>query len=370
MLPVVFFLAFGAVASLKFEAPRKHINKLLIADILDAEGMGDSHLGAETAQKLNVVRRSRSTNVKPEIAEVNHFAKCAGTYVNAVARRSIANLSIVQEFVGTSGGSDDTFSIGLMRNPFSYLVSLWAFGSYKLGSRFAFSALRRSVERIYNTTDKTHPSHQVASDMMNSWSQDIGNGLPAGTTAEDKKRFAKWVHAVSPKDHHGFVSGRFYCKYLDHGKLFGQPETHVVDGATIANSGDSQENCNTRVGPLNLHEAGDGLEHEKQSLILTKLEHFGLRETGIDCWIFTENLQETMTKCFKKFEELAGPGSVDWDQYDLGEAAGSKSHNPSDHVECNELYDDDLAAFVSKSESGLVRAFGYQRCCGRPCKVE
>jgi hypothetical protein len=202
-------------------------------------------------------------------------------------------------------------------------------------------------------SNKSHPSWAIARDMTNSWSQDIGNGLLAGTTAEDKRRFAEWVHAVSPKDRHGYVSGRFYCKYLNHGKLFG------LSG---------KQSCSNQVHPLNLHEKDlkleeewfSGLEDEKEKIILTSLDTFTIQDTAIDCWIFTENMVESMTNCFKKFEEIAGPGSVDWHQYEL--AAAKPAKNPSPHVQCKELYDDHLAAFVSRSESALLRAFGYERC--------
>jgi hypothetical protein len=333
MLAVVFFLAFRATASLKLEAPRNPIDKLLIADVLDAEIMGDSVLGAET-ENLKVVRRSQS--VKPETAELDHFAKAGGTFVGAVAQRSIkTNLSIIRELRGNSGSKADTFSIGMVRNPFSYLVSIWTYGSSKKGAN------RNQVEEMYS--NKSHPGWPAARDMMNSWSQDIGNGLLAGTTAEDKRRFAEWVHAVSPKDRLGYVSGRFYCKYLNHGKLFD------IKG---------KQSCNNQVGPLNLHELG--LEKKQERSILTSLDTFTLQDTTIDCWIFTENLDESMKNCFKKFEEIAGPGSVNWRQYEL--AAAQPAKNPSPHVQCKELYDDKLAAYVSRSESGMLRAFGYERC--------
>jgi hypothetical protein len=362
MLPVIFFLAFQEAASLKLsfsEAPkteaRPAISDLLITDVLDADLMDDSESGPGAEQ----VSMIRSQQQQPRL-EVDHFAKSGGTYVRGVAQKTIkTNLSIVREFTGNAGDPRNpkkqrAFTIGMIRNPFSYLVSLWAFGSYTKETRDHTSAFRATMNQVSTDKNKSHPSWGIAKDIMNSWSKDIPNGLPAGTTAEDQKRFAKWVHTVSPENYPGFVSGRFYCKYLDKGKFF------PIEGrAGPAVDPTADVNCNTQVGPLNLHE--QGTVNAKLPTIGSSLAAFSLADIAVDCWIVNENLHVTMTECFKQFEEHAGPGSVDWIQYQSILAKDGHA-NPSDHVECNKLYDNDLADYVSRAESGVLRAFNYKRC--------
>jgi hypothetical protein len=188
---------------------------------------------------------------------------------------------------------------------------------------------------------------------MGSYSKDIYSGIPAGTTALDRQRFAKWVQTVSSKGSLGLVSGRFYCKYLDHGKLFPLSTATELRGEMEPGSMD----CNVQVGPLSLLD----LEPTKHQSIKKSLASFSLADTSMDCWIRNENLQETMIHCFKEFEKVAGVGAVDWTGLPrFGDPA--RHINPSNHVECKNLYDDELAAYVSRSEPGVLRAFDYKRC--------
>lgn len=143
MLPVVLFIAFRDAASLKFSSsepmPEATIANLLITDVSDADVLGDSKLGAGTEKPKMVRSQQQSLPI-----EVDHFAKCGGTYVQQVAKQTIkTKLSIVREFGGNAGKKDQrAFTLGMIRNPFSYLVSIWTYGSHEGG-------LRRYIERVF-----------------------------------------------------------------------------------------------------------------------------------------------------------------------------------------------------------------------------
>merc|ERR1719240_1099248 len=207
------------------------------------------------------------------------------------------------EFIPT----DDVFGIGLLRNPYSYLVSLWAYpGSIWRGLSPEEWLALRSVDQM--------------------------RGLPAGTSQEDRHRFKRFVYRVSD-DEIGLMSLRVYGKYVDNYSLF---HDDVWWRAT----------------------ARDVFMTYPRQPVLEALASFQ-SPGNLDCFTQVENLANDTRRCLELYEKQAGPGLVDWEAFD--EAVLNQNRNPSDHVECHLFYDEDenLTAFVGRTLSKVMRAFNY-----------
>jgi len=243
----------------------------------------------------------------------NHLAKTGGTFVKSVLQEAVPknNLVIRSEFESmTKKDRETAFTIGSIRNPCDYYVSLWAYGSPG-GTSESMGAFRQSVpDRYYG----------------------LSHGLD---TTEDLERFSQWLRYIMPNGQPGFDSARFAFSY--------SPDGVPHQFGNFA-------------GPDSLRSANETL---RNSLQLT-IDAFDT--SSVDCWVKTENLKDDLKRCLQAYEESAGGTVVDWDKFT--KAMNSEdSQNGSQHQPCAFYYNDANKAFTRSTDKALFEKFDYDTCC-------
>jgi len=248
---------------------------------------------------------------------VNHLAKCGGRFVREVLDRTIQEGYLNIETEKESMTSEDTaksFTIGLIRNPFEYYLSLWAFTSG-----------RRQV-----TTGIIKAFSKKQQDEL------LGQTKPYGSTPEDVERFHKFVKTVN-HEKLGLMSYRFHGSYL---QKFG-----------------------TRLTPDWQVSLASKARTKKVEIVVSELAKFETKTGPVACWVRTETLVPNLRSCLELYESSAAKGMdrVDWEEFNA--ATAEAKHNKADHVECSKVYDEELYDLVAKADKDILRAFNYDKQC-------
>mmetsp|Transcript_56445 Transcript_56445/g.104499 ORF Transcript_56445/g.104499 Transcript_56445/m.104499 type:complete len:290 (+) Transcript_56445:64-933(+) len=253
------------------------------------------------------------TETSPAILVVDHVPKCGGTFVTFMANMSVdpSSLQLVHESAQLK--REDTgpgkMVLGMIRNPFEYYISIWAYLGY----------MRRLTPEEFL---EIRPL-----------------GYPAGTDPEDAARFGKFLKYFSDKDL-GLLSFLIYYSYLDFQGLIN--ETDYDYKGTVADAfGNTTE----------------GLVKKQQ--VIAAMKNFSAQGEPVDCWVHTENATEDTRSCFSRFAAMGG--LVNFTDFDLG--LSMQVLNAKEHLGCSALYTNETLDFVRSSDSELFRAFGYSTDC-------
>eukprot|EP00971_Amphidinium_carterae_P114498 2268544-Amphidinium_carterae.1 len=198
--------------------------------------------------------------------------------------------------------------VGMIRNPFKYYISIWAYLGY----------FRRLTPEEFL---EIRPL-----------------GSPAGSDPADPARFAKFLQYFSDKDL-GLLSFLIYYSYLDFQGLINETDYDY--------KGTVDDAFNTT----------DGLE--KKQLVIAALRNFSAEGQPVDCWVHTENATEDARSCFTRFAAMGG--LVNFTGFDVG--LSMQVLNAKDHLGCSALYTNETLDFVRSSDRELFRAFGYPTEC-------
>mmetsp|Transcript_31290 Transcript_31290/g.89791 ORF Transcript_31290/g.89791 Transcript_31290/m.89791 type:complete len:339 (-) Transcript_31290:226-1242(-) len=252
---------------------------------------------------------------------MNHLAKCGGSFVKHVLFESVpgTRLSVEDEALSVTDRDlrGNTFIIGLIRNPFEYYVSLWAFTSDPTTCCFK---------------DALTPQQQQ---------EMLSREVPVGRTAEDRERFKRWLFAINSW-RLGTESSRFYGSYL-----YNWGADH-------------------RLLPTNWHylraSSREILAHSSEvNDVLANFTIQGPRQGPVDCWIRTESLNAGMVDCLNVFEQQVGEPVVDWAA--LNRSVTTVYNNSAPHMPCEMFYDNESLALVRSADKHIIRAFGYPDGC-------
>mmetsp|Transcript_6891 Transcript_6891/g.12188 ORF Transcript_6891/g.12188 Transcript_6891/m.12188 type:complete len:283 (+) Transcript_6891:70-918(+) len=244
---------------------------------------------------------------------VDHVPKCGGTFVNYMAENSVepAHLRLVhEEFqLGPQDVGPGMFVIGMVRNPFDYYISMWAYQGY-------WSELsHKDMERIRPL------------------------GEPAGSHPEDAERFGRFLEYFSDPEL-GLLSFLMYFSYLD------------FDGVVPTSQWPWRGTVKTFLGNATTRAS----RREKVTQALTALS---TSSSPVDCWVKTEEATADTTSCFQEF--AARGGLVNFTAFD--EALAAQYQNSHDHLSCSHIYNADTLRFVQTGDAELFQAFGYPLTC-------
>lgn len=263
---------------------------------------------------------------------VNHNAKCGGTFVLPVLKRSVPSMSYENEWTNlwtheTSNPHRNTadpdnakmtdFLIGLVRDPFSYYVSMWAFNSCKAGA-FRNALTKKEQHKVY--ASRAHC--------------EAGN---VGADPDDRERFRNWLNLVIHPDV-GLASMRFYFKYVR---------------TTESGINWMQE----RPGKC-LDEHGLCVENGiTADTIKQAFSQFGPQKDKL-CWVVTgEHIVDTLRACLGTFEEVGG--YVDWKAFDTAVSDASVKRNASPHGKISDMYDEASVQKILTADQYLFQHFSF-----------
>lgn len=235
-----------------------------------------------------------------------HLAKCGGTFSKAVVQAAVPDAIFSEEgepLLSCQPSAEHDFTIGLMRNPYNLLVSLWSYYVSQFGAMYGTEEEEtRSQFRRLNTTK-------------------------LGESDEDRRSFGEWVRWYS-KENLGLASARFAAKFLrgdiDPTSVYASPGWHPELENNVANFS---------------------------------------KDDVVDCWVLTESLKDDLSRCLRRYESEAG-GVVNWTAMrSASEMHAGHNHRP--HVKCDKMFGGDasLKHFVAQSERNLVREFGFPEHC-------
>jgi len=242
----------------------------------------------------------------------NHLAKCGGSFAKLILRKSLNAFINENEQIGLSPQDikNNSFIVGLIRNPFDYYVSLWAYTSDPDTCCFK------------NATQEAQQTEL------------LGQQLPYGSAEADRKRFRNWLRVIL-SEKLGVESLRFYGSYLQQGAKE-IPNFHRVHA-----------NAPNVI--------------RKARLVNEALATFSASNSPISCWVRTESFTDDLRRCLVSYEAIMGQSSVNWAEFNA--TVKEKPSNPSSHISCNQLYDDATTKLVLQSDRHLLRAFDYPSHC-------
>jgi len=258
----------------------------------------------------------------------DHLPKAGGSFVRGVLAGGgsegkvlpMANVAIREESESlTAEDRARTFTVGSVRDPCDYYVSCWSFS--------------RNLPDIVAITGG--PELYGTSEQLN--------------TTDDVARFGKWLRNTMP---HGLAPGllttRFLWSYYNESVAGAKPPEPNLQGWPDE----------------------DRKVYAKASLAFDPMT--------VDCWIKTETLTDDMRSCLMLFESRAGPGIVNWKEYEKIVAAREKEHaqettrstageniwtKNSGHQDKCFYYNKATSDFVHNTDRQIFDKFGYPPCC-------
>jgi hypothetical protein len=258
----------------------------------------------------------------------DHLPKAGGSFVRGVLAGGgsegkvlpATNVRIREESETlTAEDRQRTFTVGSVRDPCDYYVSCWSFS--------------RNIPSVVATTGG--PEFYGISEQLN--------------TTEDIARFGKWLRNTMPGGlGPGLLTARFLWSYFN----------ESVAGAKIPEP--NLQGWSTQ----------DRLVYAKAATAFDP--------SSVDCWIRTETLTDDMRECLSQFEERAGPGIVNWAEYEdiverreqehAAETTRSTSGaniwtKNSGHQPTCFYYDKASADLVFNTDKEIFEKFGYPACC-------
>jgi len=249
----------------------------------------------------------------------NHLPKAAGTFVKSVLQKVMPQkeLLIESEFDSiTKADREQAFTIGSIRNPCNYYVSLWAFGSIGKGTLRSYHGAT-IPDSYYGVTKSLN-------------------------TSEDVRRFSAWLRYIMPHGKPGLESARLAFSYV-HERV--------------------PQQFGNFAGPESLRNASLASLH---NLLQSTIDKFD--PSSVNCWIRVENVKDDLKRCLQAFEKSTGASLVDWESFT--QAVSSKENeNNSQHQPCKFYYADANGtltgneAFIRSSDKAIFEKFGYDTCC-------
>jgi len=246
----------------------------------------------------------------------SHLPKAGGMTVRNAMWKAISPWSEVRynsEFAPWSPADQGAFKLALIRNPCEYYVSVWSF--------ISGNALHGSPTWGWNM------------------GRDVWAATDARDSAEDVRRFRAWLRAAhaspahgDPAEGPGILSTRVLLQYSDDGWNLASVLPH-------ANMG--------------------GLTAKTSKKISDALDRFS--PSSVDCWVKTENMNEDLKRCLRKYEAKFGP-HVNWDVV-TSRLQPDHVVNPSKHGKCQNYYDAESEALVRKVDHHIFQKLGYPSCC-------
>jgi len=258
----------------------------------------------------------------------DHLPKAGGSFVRGVLAGGgsegkvlpLANVRIREESdTLTPEDRQHTFTVGSVRDPCDYYVSCWSFS--------------RNIPKVVAATGGEE--FYGTSEQLN--------------TTDDIARFGKWLRNTMPDGlGPGLLTARFLWSYFN----------ESVAGAVIPEPNLQGWTIQDRLVYANAAAAFD--------------------PSSVDCWIKTETLTDDMRNCLSLFEERAGPGIVNWKEYEEIVARREKEHaeettrstagnniwtKNSGHQPTCFYYDKANADFVFNTDKEIFAKFGYPACC-------
>lgn len=107
----------------------------------------------------------------------------------------------------------------------------------------------------------------------------------------------------------------------------------------------------------------------------TFMDKFG-PSAHVDCWVYTERANETLSKCLREFE--AGGGIVNWASAMLSPNVPHLTSTTADrslkvgvgleslhHGACERYFDKATTTLVERNDRAFYEAFGYEGCCSK-----
>lgn len=264
---------------------------------------------------------------------MNHFPKAAGTFVRAVMLVSVREWKWEREgdSVSTTDRSDGNFVIGLVRNPFDWYLSLWAWlvRMRRLPKNFLplnIPEEGRVRRDLGETKDDRYKFHKFLRALLNETYWSARENSPQDTNFN-------WTVAKQslPVE---TMSSRFFKTYLS------------VGFPNVSNGSVNYSNYDPKI-----YHAWGQFQPDKSG--------------DVSCWVRAENAVPDLRRCLHRYENERGVQVVDWDLFH--QAVNKVRHNPSEHAPCEEMYGQDAIDLVKKAEAPIVTLFGYQwQCQQRP----
>jgi len=286
---------------------------------------------AEVGSMLSVSNRRLllSGRVEPSLL-IARFAKCGSTYAKNVLATAVSKSELVinlenvplAETLNNHTGLTP-FKIGLMRNPFNRLVSLWGYYAREQGNFFGTEEP--------NVRSQFVPSKNASLQQM-------------------RECFAAWLRHYS-SEQLGLSTFQFVAKYI-------RSDIPVADSRHIPS-----KHPEIMMEDINLL---DHVAPANAGLVLHELREKDI----VNCWAFTENLESSLTHCLEEFERSGGV--VHWANFNLANQRHSKhSHRRTSelqlgwNVSCDEIFGDDasLRELVDVGEQRLLEFFDYPKGC-------
>lgn len=279
------------------------------------DGAIDMQLGFDDAIGAQFVEESTEDSEEQNQIYFNHLAKCGGSFVKRIIRDAVKHPKISNEGDKMKAADKLKFTVGLIRNPFDYYVSLWAFTSDPKTCCFKRALTKEQDRKTLSNEDST---------------------TGKGSTAEGRKRFREWLKLVNdPKL--GTMSLRFYGSYVQY-KFTHQKFPKKFNGVT------------THDKMVNKFGIGQNLK-----------KFDAIKSLPVNCWIRTESIVDDTKTCLQEFEKNGGV--VNWKQFDEGLSDSRFGHNSSPHAKCSNMYDAEATELVEQGDRHLFRLFNYPKHC-------
>jgi hypothetical protein len=273
--------------------------------------------------------------------------------------------------------ADNEFVISSTRNPCSYYVSLWGYIHAKpwfKGYSDAYKASHGgSTVGGFDELTAASFSRWVVQTMGKPECKANQNSNGCATHGQRAYTEAELESSLENGAQHGILSIRFWQTLMGQNNVYRCWAEKLFDCSSTGPTGESVaiekglsaypfhallDGKGTSVGlspALGVDDDGK-TSPDKQANRQTK--------GAVDCWVYTENYEATLTACLKKYEAASG-FQVNWEK--LQEAFSKKSKgNGSRHPKCEDVYKEMpwMGRRLMAKDRVFANAFGYHSCCG------
>mmetsp|Transcript_1040 Transcript_1040/g.2801 ORF Transcript_1040/g.2801 Transcript_1040/m.2801 type:complete len:354 (+) Transcript_1040:81-1142(+) len=345
LLVLACLLAVSPSSALRHITDSFHGGLLLEADLLrDAvlnNNRSDVELQGKNRSHAPTLEASGAAGGLPEKIAYMHMTKTGGSFVEKVLQDAAGSDRTILGFVDPwdlQGRRDylrrfilyltniPAFTIGAVRRPCDWYVSLWA-------------DLGRQLRR---------------------------DGLPAGALfaaeplqnmTDDVARFRKFIrHAFEPaaegpwqdpKIWPGVMTTQFAWRYS-----ISRRATEYLYQTTKTRKGDPVE-YDGYIRPVN-----NKASAKHVGKFWKALQEFD--PSSVNCWLDTTSLEQDLRSCLMKAERMT-TAKINWTAFE--HAIASRGHNPSPHGECRQYFDQDTENLIRRVDSFIFEKFNYSSCC-------
>lgn len=240
---------------------------------------------------------------------LKHFPKAGGSFMVELGRQLLGDdFQACHEFHRLSDcmrQHPDAWVIGIVREPCSMYLSLWAYGSEGHGEfRYVWQT---EADQLMMRGDQYDP-----------------------------ERFRRWVHLVAP-DSVGPVSLRFYHSYISG---FHSQNDVYIDAA--------RERIIHR--NADIHDVIGGIVRD-----------YELADIRVDCWVDTNHLLADFARCMRMYNAARG-ANVDLTTISTIAHNAASRANASHHGECIDYCTNATAMHIARTDDALYRMFSYSPC--------